>query len=76
MVVKLRKGDVLFFFSLYFFVVLDELSLYIGCLVIEGEKWFVIKWIYVVVFEKLCFKNGVCVNEVDSCEEWVVYGEC
>uniref|UniRef100_A0A7I4BY86 procollagen-proline 4-dioxygenase n=1 Tax=Physcomitrium patens TaxID=3218 RepID=A0A7I4BY86_PHYPA len=74
--VKPRKGDALLFFSLHPSAVPDESSLHTGCPVIEGEKWSATKWIHVAAFEKPRPKNGACVNEVDSCEEWAAYGEC
>lgn len=51
LVVKLCKGDVLFFRSLYYNGMLDVMSLYVGCLVVKGVKFSVMKWMYVVSIE-------------------------
>lgn len=75
-VVKSMKGDVLLFFNFYLNVIIDLSSLYGSCLVVEGEKWLVIRWIYVKLFERLVFRIIGCVDENESCEKWVKVGEC
>lgn len=78
--VKPKKGDALFFMSLYHNTTHDLSSNHGGCPVIQGVKYSATKWMHVAPIEDATsgvkFPPGVCKDVNPSCKAWAKSGEC
>ena len=77
--VKPRKGDALFFRSMYANVTTDIHSEHAGCPVIRGVKFSATKWIHespIANAGGVIFADGVCKDVNAKCAEWARQGEC
>ncbi|XP_072965534.1 probable prolyl 4-hydroxylase 7 isoform X2 [Typha angustifolia] len=77
--VKPVKGNALLLFNFNPDATPDDSSLHSDCLVVDGEKWSAVKYIYARSFNStkpLMASDDECTDEDDNCPQWAAIGEC